>query len=66
MQVVSPRYLSRSGRHAIIDALTLELQSWFATMEPLSAELLAIVRQLDSKPTPLPSPPAEQAQDAQP
>jgi hypothetical protein len=50
MQVVSPRYLLPSGRHAMIDALTLEVRSWFADMEPLPQELLAILRRMESKP----------------
>jgi hypothetical protein len=48
MQVVSPRYLVPSGRHAMFDALALEVRSWFADMEPLPEELLAILRQMDS------------------
>jgi hypothetical protein len=49
MQVVSPRYLMPSGRHAMVDALAPEVRSWFADMEPLAEELLAILRQMDSK-----------------
>jgi hypothetical protein len=49
MQVVSPRYLLPSGRHPMIDALTLEMRSCFAAVETLPAELMAILQKMESK-----------------
>jgi hypothetical protein len=49
MQIVSPRYLVPRGRHAIVDALTPVVQSWFAetVTEPIPEELAAILRRMD-------------------
>jgi hypothetical protein len=40
MQIVPPRYFTRSGRNGIVDALAPELQSWFAdtVTEPIPEE----------------------------
>ena len=52
MQIVPPRYLVPSGRHAIIDALAPLVQSWFADTlsEPIPAKLAAILRRMDAQP----------------
>jgi hypothetical protein len=49
MQIVPPRYLVPSGRHAIIDAIAPIVQSWFAdtVTEPIPEELVAILRRMD-------------------
>jgi hypothetical protein len=51
MQIVPPRYLvTTRERHAIIDALALVVQSWFADTitEPIPEELVAILRRMDT------------------
>jgi hypothetical protein len=49
MQIVPPRYLVPSGRHAIIDAIAPIVQSWFAdtVTEPIPEELVGILRRMD-------------------
>ncbi len=51
MHVVAYRYVVRPSRHAIVDALTWEVQSWFADIEPIPQELVAILQRMESKPT---------------
>ena len=50
MHIVPPRYLAPPGRHAIIDAITPIVQSWFAdtVTEPIPEELVAILRRMDA------------------
>jgi hypothetical protein len=50
MHIVPPRYLAPLGRHAIIDAITPIVQSWFAdtVTEPIPEELVAILRRMDA------------------
>jgi hypothetical protein len=52
MQIVPPRYLVPSGRHAIIDALAPLVQSWFADTlsEPIPENLAAILRRTEAQP----------------
>jgi hypothetical protein len=50
MQIVPPRYLVRSGRHPIIEAIAPEVKSWFAdtVAEPIPEELQLILRRMDT------------------
>jgi hypothetical protein len=50
MQIVPPRYLVPSGRHAIIDAIAPIVQSWFADTltEPIPEDLDAILQRMDT------------------